>query len=154
MNELHLAAWNSALQHGAQLWYEHLERVQVCDAVAFAFDHQATEDLGALGLADLLRRHLIPEHRVDSPGLSEPMKLLRLTIERLGDHIRSVLERAFDEQNVRNIPREGVLQYFGDDLRFCLYLQYRSGSVAQLLEVVPLLDPLLIADPIQLMKEA
>lgn len=139
--------WAKALRDGVQFWYEYLDRIQVCDAVAYAFDHQSPADLGGRGLDDFLRVHLIPERRVDLPAVSGAMRLLVATIERLGDHIRSSLEATTDGRDIRRIPREGILQYFGDDLRFCLYVHYRTGGVAQLLAAVPVLDPNLIADP-------
>lgn len=148
-------AWADALASGEELWYEWLDRHEVADGVAFAYDQQSTSDLAGATLPDLLRQHLLPATRIsDLGGMPPAMRLLIRTIEHLYDHIERVMEQAFDPRDLRQLPREGVVQYFGDDLRFSLCVTYRFGGAVELLQVLPIADPVLLVDPLHLIYQA
>jgi methylase of polypeptide subunit release factors len=150
-------AWETALKEGEQSWIAFLEEMEVFDGVAFAFSCQPAEYRQSTTLDSLLRIHLRLETRPSTiDDRNRTHALLVHTIERLADSIRDAMERALGEDDLRPIPLEGVLQYFGDDLAFCIYIDYRApgGSAFHMRNVLPILEPRLFSDPIELVKQA
>lgn len=150
-------AWDSALKDGADYWLERLERLDVFDGVEFAYQAQPAHRRAAESLEDILRLHFRLETRPSVIDDSDrAFALLVHTIERLADRIRGAMERALDEDDLRPIPSEGVLQYFADDLAFCLYISYRApnNNAFHVKDILPVPNPALFMDPVAVVAQA
>ena len=149
-------AWAAAISSGEQYWYETLTRLDICDGLGFAYDHQVSAEPPLPALEELISTHFMPGRRLpDLSGLPPDRRLLLATIERLSDKLRSLMDRALDEEeDLRRIPKSGVLQYCADGLRFILLVEYSQHGVVEFSNVLCTPDPVLAADPLTLVSAA
>jgi methylase of polypeptide subunit release factors len=149
--------WTESLAAGDQFWREALDRLAVFDAVGYAYDRQQTHPPGE-DLKSVVRMQFMAETR--ERNLQElPIErvLLFRAIERLAESISENAGGVFaDKHDPRSaaLPREGVLQYFSEDLRFCLYVRYQFSGAFQVHDVLVHENPLLLGDPLVLLESA
>ena len=110
-------------QKGRNTGSSNWKRLAVCDGVAFAYSRLSKRDR-ELKLDDLLRTHVPLESRPSRLPDDFAMRIFVWTIERWIDALRKLMRPVWETDDPRAVPKEGIVQYFSDDLAFCVYLHY------------------------------
>lgn len=149
------AVWNESLTSdgGDLLWYEYVTKLQVRDCINYAYTKAREAGAEERGLAECLRAHFaVPDS--GSPMASTPPVVRNLvrTIEAMQRRLQDLLLEATESDYPP--PNEGVAQYFGDGLSFCLYFSFQLTRAAQIHGSLVVEDPLLASDPTELIQNA
>ncbi len=151
------SAWDRALAtREVDIWVEHLDRTELADCFAFLERSGALRAHGKrVSVAEWLNS-LGPQpghalHSLITGNGPIEDRIAYATFSRWQDRLRACLL----ETDGDSIPREGVLEYFADELSVCVLVGYRRpGSTATIEGFLAFPHPEAFFDPIRALRYA